>query len=166
MSTPSSSREDPARILRERDSLNEQIKLLVKTEQRLYRSQNALDEQLARVRELADYSLRCSIAESQAEILERALELLRDGFHVDRAVAIELEPTAPRRWSVRGLETSERQPLRIEVDAEAQRWVDALPRSSLTGVDALAVVPALRSMDSTNWANSGTRSRGPGLASG
>ena len=39
------------RLRRENEALNDQVKLLVRTEHRLYRTQNALDRQIARIRD-------------------------------------------------------------------------------------------------------------------
>ena len=71
------------RLRSENDALNEQIKLLVRTEQRLHRSQTELDLQLARIRALGQFSLDCTRLDTSAEILERARELLLESFHLD-----------------------------------------------------------------------------------
>lgn len=72
------------RLRRENAALNEQVKLLVKTEQRLYRSQNVRELQLDRIRALADLALAYSDAgESKPAILARALRLLEDSFQVE-----------------------------------------------------------------------------------
>ncbi len=76
--------DDPAEPLkRENEALNEQIKLLVQTEQRLYRSQNQLDAQLDRIRALAGFALQSGDGESIDSILRRALEILWRKFALD-----------------------------------------------------------------------------------
>ncbi len=71
------------------DALDEQVKLLVRTEQRLYRSQNQVDRQLARVQGLSDYVLACSSLATPQEILAGAATLLADQFLVDRVQILE-----------------------------------------------------------------------------
>jgi signal transduction histidine kinase len=68
-------------------ALNEQVKLLVKTEQQLRRSQHALDRQLIRVELLSRVALRWDSQSSLADIVVDAATLLRQVFVVDRVVA-------------------------------------------------------------------------------
>ena len=63
-------------LVRENEALNEQIKLLVQTEQRLYRSQNEIDAQLDRIRSLARFALQTEDGEPVPSILSRSLEIL------------------------------------------------------------------------------------------
>jgi len=42
------------------DALNEQVKLLVRTEQKLYRTQRSLDRQLTQIQGLSDLAVQCS----------------------------------------------------------------------------------------------------------
>jgi signal transduction histidine kinase len=78
--------------LDQQQALTEQVKLLVKTEQRLHRSQTALDRQLARVELLSQFSLRWDSRSSEAEILADAARLFRRLFQVDRVVAALTPP--------------------------------------------------------------------------
>jgi hypothetical protein len=73
------------RLRAENAALNEQVKLLVLTEQRLYRSQNELDAQLVLVRALALFALESSMLEEPGSTLSRALDLLGDNFPIDWA---------------------------------------------------------------------------------
>ena len=79
------------------EALNEQVKLLVKTEQRLHRSQNEVDRQIARVELLNAFTLRWTGRATAADILFDASELLRKLVHVDgvRAVPRVPGPTPP-----------------------------------------------------------------------
>ena len=72
----------------ERLALTEQVKLLVKTEQRLHRSQNALDRQLVRVELLSQFALRWDSGSSQAQILSDSVRLFKRLFSVERAAAV------------------------------------------------------------------------------
>ena len=67
----------------ENEALNNQVKLLVQTEQRLYRTQNQVDAQLKRLKALSDFALRCSHLSAEEEIVAEALSLLRDLFDMD-----------------------------------------------------------------------------------
>ncbi len=71
-------------------SLNAQIKLLVRTEQRLYRSQLQLDLQLARIQALARWSLAVRLDETPDELLVRSLSLFTDVVDCDWALALAL----------------------------------------------------------------------------
>ncbi|HQZ38599.1 MAG TPA: histidine kinase dimerization/phospho-acceptor domain-containing protein [Vicinamibacterales bacterium] len=65
-------------------ALTEQVKLLVKTEHQLRRSQNALDRQLARVELLSRFALRWDSQSSVSDIIGDAAALFRRVFAVDR----------------------------------------------------------------------------------
>jgi signal transduction histidine kinase len=69
-------------------TLNDQVKLLVRTEQRLHRSQNALDRQLVRVELLSQFALRWNSRASEMDILSNATRLFRKLFNFDRVVAV------------------------------------------------------------------------------
>lgn len=68
-------------------ALAEQVKLLAKTEQRLYRAQRSLEVQLLRVESLHTFALQASRARNEAELLEQALEILLDTYPYDQALA-------------------------------------------------------------------------------
>ena len=68
--------------------LHEQIKLLVRTEHQLHRSQSALDRQLLRVELLSQFALRWDSQAAAGDILADAVALFRRLFAVDRVVAI------------------------------------------------------------------------------
>ena len=55
--TPDELAHEIERLHSENAALNEQVKLLVQTARRLYRSQNELDAQLHRIRALAGFTL-------------------------------------------------------------------------------------------------------------
>lgn len=79
------------RLRDENVALNEQIKLLVKTEQRLYRSQNELDREFSRVRALAEFALHCAEIESVDQIVNGAALLIHGLFYVDTITFVQLE---------------------------------------------------------------------------
>jgi len=80
------------RLHRENLLLNEQVKLLVQTEQRLYQSRTALDRELARIGALGRFALACSTLESEAPILDQATALLHELFDVDEVAVREGDP--------------------------------------------------------------------------
>jgi signal transduction histidine kinase len=87
---------DPVRpVDRERDALNEQIKLLVKTEHQLHRSQSALDRQLMRVEVLNRFALRWDSQSSLEDILADAAGMLRHLFTIDRTIVAVTSSDTP-----------------------------------------------------------------------
>jgi len=75
----------------EHHDLHEQIKLLIRTEHQLHRSQSALDRQLMRVELLSQFTLRWDSQAPPAAILNDAAGLFRRLFAVDH-VAIAVGP--------------------------------------------------------------------------
>ncbi len=78
--------------------LHEQIKLLVRTEHQLHRSQSALDRQLLRVELLSHFALRWDSQSPPAAILSDAVALFRRLFavdHVQVAAATAIDLSAP-----------------------------------------------------------------------
>jgi PAS domain S-box-containing protein len=78
---------DPDELLRRNRALSEQVKLFVRTEQRLNRVQRGMESQLRRIAELADMALAASTARDETDVLDRALALLLALFPYDQAVA-------------------------------------------------------------------------------
>ena len=76
------------RLRKENEALNEQVKLLVRTEHQLHRSQHERLRQIRRIQALGDFALEISTLATPAEILGRALELLNDQFQLDQIVAL------------------------------------------------------------------------------
>ncbi len=120
MSSPASTSSVP--------DLHEQIKLLVRTEHQLHRSQSALDRQLLRVELLSHFALRWDSQSPPAAILSDAVALFRRLFAVDHvqvaaATAIDLSaPFHPGRTAVpadllRAALTSVAEPLVAAPDA-------------------------------------------------
>ena len=87
----SSDRETIQKLRDDNAALNEQIKLLVKTEQRLYRSQNELDREFSRVRALAEFALHCAEIESTDQIINGGALLLHGLFDADEVTFACLE---------------------------------------------------------------------------
>ena len=92
--TPDELAHEIERLRSENAALNEQVKLLVQTEQRLYRSQNELDAQLHRIRALAGFALETSHLESPSQILARGLHVIAGTFAVEWIGALRLAPDA------------------------------------------------------------------------
>jgi signal transduction histidine kinase/CheY-like chemotaxis protein len=83
-----SERDEMERLRAENEALNEQLKVLVRTEQRLFRSRKALDEELANTRALAGLALLASPTDTTDDVVHRVLALLGANFHVDCALAL------------------------------------------------------------------------------
>ncbi|MEZ4361246.1 MAG: response regulator [Kofleriaceae bacterium] len=77
-----------ARLRAENQALNEQVKLLVQIEQRLYRTQNARDQEFQRTRALSEFALHTSVLTEPHVVIGRAVALLRDCFSLDFAQAV------------------------------------------------------------------------------
>ncbi|HEX6838026.1 MAG TPA: hypothetical protein VF334_15720, partial [Polyangia bacterium] len=79
---------DAQELRRENEALNEQVKLLVKTERRLYGAQRLIEAQLRRLEALAKLATHAARAEDPDRILELALRTLLDALDGDQAVAL------------------------------------------------------------------------------
>jgi len=83
---------DPAAELealrKENASLNEQVKLLVRVEKRLYHTRNSLELQLRRIRALNEFALSAMRTFSPIEILGKAIDLIHPLFAVESAIAL------------------------------------------------------------------------------
>ncbi len=110
------------RLRSENAALNEQVKLLVQTEQRLYRSQNELDAQLQRIRALAGFSLETSHLESPSQILARGLQVIGTTFAVEWIGALRLSPDAQAATIVGSEAGPELTTHHLALDAETFRW--------------------------------------------
>ncbi len=82
-------RPDPDALARENRALDEQVKLLVKTEQRLYRSRLERDQQLARTQVLEQFALDCALGLEPAEIQARAVRALDRMFSFEWCLALQ-----------------------------------------------------------------------------
>ena len=82
------------------DTLNDQLKDLVRTERDLYVSQRALDEQLRRLRKLGTFALATG-GLTPMEIVRLALELLMDIFAVEQGAGWLAEARGLRLVAVR-----------------------------------------------------------------
>jgi signal transduction histidine kinase/BarA-like signal transduction histidine kinase len=82
------------RLRQENHALGEQVKTLVQLEQRLYRSQNALDQELRRIRALGAFALQLAAVTEQGEVLRETCKLLHDCFSLDRLALL--------RWTADG----------------------------------------------------------------
>ena len=78
---------DPEKLARENEALNEQIKLLVKTERRLYGAQRVIETQLRRFQALCRLALQTGRAGTPERILALTLKALLEAFDVDQGVA-------------------------------------------------------------------------------
>lgn len=96
------------RLREENRALAGQVRQLVQLEQRLYRSQTALDQELRRIRSVGAFALRLAGVTDREEVLHEACALLHDCFSLDRlalvrwdeagAVTITLGQREPEPW--------------------------------------------------------------------
>lgn len=73
--------------------LNDQLKLLVRTEQRLMRSRAALDRQLERETALSRFAMDASVERDRRRVVEHSMALLKKLFGFERMSAIYLLST-------------------------------------------------------------------------
>jgi signal transduction histidine kinase len=73
---------------RESAKLNEQLKLLVRTEKRLYQTQNKLEGQLRQIRGINEFALAIKRLSSPIDIVASALDLLMPLFSLQGVVAV------------------------------------------------------------------------------
>ncbi len=92
MSDPTTQQLEIERLRKLNSLLNEQVKLLVQTEQRLHRSQWDRDQEFHRVSGLADFALEHSSADDAGRIVTGAVRLLRNSFDIDYAFSVIGEP--------------------------------------------------------------------------
>ncbi len=117
----------------ENDALADQIKLLVRTEQKLYRTQKDLDRQLTQIQALSDLALRCSGLDDASVVLDRGAELLLSVFDLDQVVLFRATPEGHLVGYVAGASDAEPEP----ASAAFVQWASAVDRAELcTGEDA------------------------------
>jgi signal transduction histidine kinase len=80
--------DERARLRAENAALNEQVKLLVQIEQRLYRSQNAREQEFRRIRALGAFALAVASIVEHDQVLARAVGLLNECFSLDRIAVL------------------------------------------------------------------------------
>lgn len=76
--------------------LNKQVKLLVKTEKRLYEAQRTIERQLKRIELLNRFALESSRATDGGAVLDHAIQLVLAVIRVDQVAAFLV--TEPARW--------------------------------------------------------------------
>ena len=106
--------------------LHEQIKLLVRTEHQLHRSQSALDRQLLRVELLSHFALRWDSQSPPAAILADAVALFRRLFAVDH-VQVATPPVSSH--APHGPHGSRSSQLASATHTSPSRWWSAAQRS-------------------------------------
>jgi serine phosphatase RsbU (regulator of sigma subunit) len=79
---------DRDELARQNQALNEQVKLLVRTEKRLYSAQRTIEAQLDRINLLNRFALASNQNVESGPILQLFLELLLDVLRADQAVAL------------------------------------------------------------------------------
>jgi len=117
------------RLRGENRALDDQVKLLVQTEQRLYRFQSDLDTQLARIQALAAFALESISLQRSGEILARALNVLHEAFVLDWAGAVRVRPDADEIRLLRAQPRPSGDPPFLEMLPEIMEWARALSSS-------------------------------------
>ncbi|MCE7885180.1 MAG: hypothetical protein DYH08_15210 [Actinobacteria bacterium ATB1] len=84
-------------------ALNEQVKLLVKTEQRLHRAQADLDRKLRQTQALADLALACAEDLDASAIVESCIDTLEDLFDADDVAVFLRRGDGSGGWKVKRL---------------------------------------------------------------
>jgi signal transduction histidine kinase len=84
---------DPAELARENEALNEQVKLLVKTERRLYSAQRLIEQQLGRQEALAALAGSAARTGDPDVMLALALQTMIDMLNADQALALAVTPS-------------------------------------------------------------------------
>lgn len=98
------------RLREENRVLGDQVRVLVQLEQRLYRSQVALDQELRRISSLGAFALRLAGASDRELVVREACALLHECFSLDRlalvrwdeagAVTVSIGQREPEPWSI------------------------------------------------------------------
>jgi signal transduction histidine kinase len=83
---------DVARLRAENAMLDDQLKVLVRTEQRLFGSQRALDRELSHARALVDVAVASSPDDTVEVVVRRTVGLVLSLFRVDRVVVVARPP--------------------------------------------------------------------------
>ena len=129
-------------------ALNEQIKLLVKTEQSLFRSRRYIDQQLERVLALSKFAPGCTLESKPNEILEGALQVITNAFSTSRAAAIITEPSYFALVVFdNGQFDAERCFQNETCKREAIRSAEAFSKTQLISKNSEAVKPMVRFLD-------------------
>ncbi len=89
--TNRSANEEIARLRREVDVLQDQVKRLVRTERRLSATQQFLDRELQKIEALTEFDLSAVRADSAEEILGAALKLVLSLFSMEHGLAFRPE---------------------------------------------------------------------------
>jgi len=128
----------------ENAALNEQIKLLVQTEQRLYRSQNELDREFSRVRALAEFALHCAEIDSVDQIVNGAALLIHGLFYVDSITFVQLENDGTLAAISDFPRGDNRKKSVISVDPSQFDWLRRMSEASLVRISEQEAVLNLR----------------------
>ncbi len=108
-----------ARLRRQNAELNDQIKLLVRTEQELYRSRTALNRELERIQALGRFALASSSElDTAAAVMDHATSLLGSVFDLDHARVLQISGNHARVLNT-GRE--------VEIDPEGLEHLRRLP---------------------------------------
>jgi serine phosphatase RsbU (regulator of sigma subunit) len=78
-------------LVRQNRALNEQVKLLVRTEKRLYSAQRTIEKQLERINQLNRFALASNRHGARTPILQLFLELVLGALRADQAIALVLD---------------------------------------------------------------------------
>lgn len=110
-------RERVRRLERDNDRLNEQVKMLVQIEQRLYRSQNEMDQQVDRLRILNQFALDVQRETEPDAVIGLALDILEQAYNLDQSIGLLESRDGPRVAATLGIDGD---------DVDRDRWTDLL----------------------------------------
>lgn len=128
-----------ARLRDENRALGDQVRLLVQLEQRLYRSQSALDQELRRIRSLGAFALRLAGVTSSDAVLAEVGVLLHECFSLDRLALVRWDETGAVTISI-----GQRQPEPWPLGADELAALRAVPTVTLSPQQELE--PALQAV--------------------
>jgi len=109
----------------QKDSLDEQIKLLVRTEQRLYRARNQRDQQLRRMNKLAEFALTTARLEQPAEIFDCLAQLAGKELELDLVLAISRTEGVPGWERTSWRDAKRESSSELELDDDLAQWLEA-----------------------------------------
>jgi len=91
----------------ERDTLGQQIKLMLKTEKMLYTTKNTLDLQVKRIQALNEFSLESNIHMDNSTILAKAIQLIHSLFEFDSSLSLIAQNNTLKFSAVHGDESDD-----------------------------------------------------------
>lgn len=116
--------QDPRALEQRVEDLNRQVKLLVRTEKRLYATQREVGRQIRRIEALNQFALVAPASTDDAAILGHALDMLAASLPVHGALAVVVDERGDLLPILRGADGTHHP---VEVDAELASAIERTP---------------------------------------